>query len=406
MGEMKDGEMKDGDAGQPKDSLDSPEALDMEHDVDTSSDDGVMNGDAGQPDAGQPKTESVDSADAGQPKSESVDSDDGGQPKTDSLDSANGGEPKTDSLASAECIIHNGGPFTGAAVAGALDREHDDDAGSDDEVLSAGTGSGHSTDEEDGHNWRNAAATLCHRAQSPLRAYLATATEHFTLLNTPLEEEDTSPSARAEIEIADKFMAGGPVGEEGQQWVRGLLKRYGEYAGEIQSSYATKKRLLSLVPGRLKTVVVQLVGGGSFTWVCQDPLAIVARQLVDPVLMGHPGCVLEPRFKMVGGDTVVDHFMGGAQAVEMGDALRRELSTAAASLLRAQLVPVGVYLDGSHLDTRGNATALPLVLINELFSDQMYSEMPTLHEVVGYIPCWDDILPADRVAAWTSDDKV
>ena len=238
------------------------------------------------------------------------------------------------------------------------------------------------------------------------RSYVDAARAHFDLLHTPMDEVDTEMRARAELDIASKFMTGGATGEAGETWVHDILKKYGSCADDIQSTHVVKRRLLKPVQGRLIPKIVELVGGGTFTWLIQDPLAVVARQLVDHELTSHPGFCLEAKHAVCGGDRVVDGYMSSQQAEDMEKQLRSEYAEEDGAGLRRLLIPIGIYLDGSHLDDRGNATALPLILLNEMCSDRLYSEIPTVAEVIGYIPCWDDILPSHRIAQWTSDDRV
>ena len=214
------------------------------------------------------------------------------------------------------------------------------------------------------------------------------------LLQDPLKQSETSPAARAQLDMTEAFMEGGYTGSAGEAKLLSFMKHHGAASADMVSAYKNKKNLRGLVSGRLIPVSVALVGGGVFTWLIQDIVSIAARQLVDAVLMGDRGCRTEACASTVGGETFFTDFMDARQAACMQEDFANEAGSESVEEDGAQrtprrrlLVPFGLYLDGSALDSNGNAVALPLVFINQFFSAKMHVDHPGLAEVIACVLC-------------------
>jgi hypothetical protein len=197
---------------------------------------------------------------------------------------------------------------------------------------------------------------------------------YLEIVGKDLTEGERGLGHRAQLELAEKIHEGGITGTAGEAWVIDFMKQYGEHAHELESAYLRKKKLVERVEGYCIPVSVKLVGRGTFTWAIQDINSMVARQLVRPELMGHPDCRTDIRIQFVKGEEVSDGFMGGRQASAMKEAFEGEPNHASNRLL----VPLGFYLYGSCLDRNMNATALPMVLQNHMFSYHMHNTLRTL----------------------------
>ena len=214
------------------------------------------------------------------------------------------------------------------------------------------------------------------------------------LLQDPLKQSETSPAARAQLDMTEAFMEGGYTGSAGEAKLLSFMKHHHAASADMVSAYKNKKNLRGLVSGRLIPVSVALVGGGVFTWLIQDIVSIAARQLVDAVLMGDRGCRTEACASTVGGETFFTDFMDARQAACMQEDFANEAGSESVEEDGAQrtprrrlLVPFGLYLDGSALDSNGNAVALPLVFINQFFSAKMHVDHPGLAEVIACVLC-------------------